>query len=441
MRTSNQKIIINQRLFDDLYPEYLLIIERLAGRYPATIDESYEKLVNFRENKGVPRHQWYDYKHGFAEQLITDIIRRENPDRESYVLDPFCGVGTTNLAAQALGYRSIGFDINPMAILAAEAKTHKYSDEEVEEIETRIRNFALPQNFEDIDGGKAFRTAFTPEVMTELLRIKAYVDGIAGTYVGKLFRLAMISVIDECSLKVKDGNGLKFKKNYKPLPSVSACFLAKVESMLEDIRRMNLEPEAECIFGSMLDPATFGMVGGRNIGLCIFSPPYANCFDYCEVYKLELWIGGFVKYYEDFERYRSLAMRSHVNSKFDHHVKNENSDVDTIAEIVSAFNIWNKNIPDMLRGYFDDMHVLLGNLREILEDNAKCYIVVANSGYKGILVPTDLLIADIASRLGYKVNNITFARKIRSSSQQMRILNEGYDNLMRESIIELQKQP
>ena len=35
----------------------------------------------------------------------------------------------------------------------------------------------------------------------------------------------------------------------------------------------------------------------------IFSPPYANCFDYTEIYKLELWFGGFVKDYSELKNY------------------------------------------------------------------------------------------------------------------------------------------
>ena len=153
----------------------------------------------------------------------------------------------------------------------------------------------------------------------------------------------------------------------------------------------------------------------------------------------ELWIGGFVKSYSDFEKYRSIALRSHVNSKFDHKIKFSNDDVNTIASLISAFNIWNKNIPDMLKGYFDDMRLLLSNVFKMMNKGAKCYIVVANSAYKGILVPTDMLLADMAKNIGYTVNGIHVARKIRSSSQQMKGLYETYDNLMRESIVELTK--
>jgi len=103
------------------------------------------------------------------------------------------------------------------------------------------------------------------------------------------------------------------------------------------------------------------------------------------------------------------------------------------------FTIWNKNIPDMIRGYFDDMTEILRRLKTLMISGSKCYIVVANSGYKGVIVPTDLLLADIAEELGYKVLNMIYARKIRASSQQMKELHNSYDNLMRESIIVLEK--
>ena len=121
-------------------------------------------------------------------------------------------------------------------------------------------------------------------------------------------------------------------------------YLEKLRSMASDIENANYLPTCNTIFGSMMDTQTFESIEQMKVGLCIFSPPYANCFDYCEVYKLELWLGGFVNDYADFERYRSMAMRSHVNSKFDHQISNKNDDVDLIAELVSAFNVWNKNI-------------------------------------------------------------------------------------------------
>jgi len=181
----------------------------------------------------------------------------------------------------------------------------------------------------------------------------------------------------------------------------------------------------------------FNKISDKNVGIVIFSPPYANCFDYCEVYKLEFWMGGFVQNYSDFDKYRSIALRSHVNSSFSHEFINKNSNVEIIADLISTHNVWNKNIPDMIRGYFDDMEEILKNMSKVMIKGARAYIVVANSGYRGVLVPTDLLLAEIAEKNGFQVNNIYIARKIRASSQQMSLLHDGYNKLMRESIIEI----
>ena len=439
MRTSNQKIINNEDLFHSLFPGYQSIIKRLSEAYGTANAGEFGNLVNFQTNLSSPKHGWYDYKQGYSEDLVKRVIAISKPQKDAYVLDPFCGVGTTNLTAQSLGFQSIGVDVNPMAILATKLKTHFFSAHEIEELESIISNFQLPTKEAEIYAGKVIETSFTKDVLSILLKIRFYVESIPDEYIQMFFRLALISILDKCSLKVKDGNGLKFKKNYKPVPDLTGYFLDKCRLMLSDIRKANYSDKCLSFLGSMLNEDVYSQVYSCPVDLCVFSPPYANCFDYCEVYKLELWIGGFVKSYDDFETYRSMALRSHVNSKFDHSLRYNNSDVNTIATLISAFNVWNKNIPDMIRGYFDDMELLLKRVYGMLRDGGECYIVVANSAYKGILVPTDMLLADIAVSLGYKYKGIQVARKIRSSSQQMKGLYETYDNLMRESIVILEK--
>ena len=48
----------------------------------------------------------------------------------------------------------------------------------------------------------------------------------------------------------------------------------------------------------------------------MFSPPYANCFDYTEVYKIELWFGNFIKDYSELKVLRNKSMSSHLNKDF-----------------------------------------------------------------------------------------------------------------------------
>lgn len=438
-RISETKIIKDRATFKKLLIRYVSLLNELQGKYKITDGSFFTDLVNFKNNKKIPKHNWYEYKQGYAEDLVKHIINAEKPNKKDYILDPFCGVGTTNVVAQSLGYKSIGFDINPVAILASSVKTHFYSPEEIKKIKSCIKRFSPSKYFELTETPDVIKSSFSKDALIKLFKIKYFWENINNSMpVRSFFQLAFLSIIEDCSIRTKDGNGIKLNLKKQPVKYIYEYYLKKCESMLLDIEISNYSVSSQFINGSMTLKNHFKEINNKKVGLCVFSPPYANCFDYCEVYKLEFWLGGFVKTYKDFAKYRSIAMRSHVNSQFDHHIKNYRNDVDLVAELISGFNIWNKNIPDMLRGYFDDIHELLKNLKKVLVKDAKCFIVVANSGYKGILVPTDLLIAEIAVDLGFKVNKIYYARKIRASSQQMKDLHLEYENLMRESILEIQ---
>ena len=239
MRTSESKMILNQEVFNAMLPEYQKIIERLAAKYKVVDGSYYEGLVNFKTNMVAPKHKWYDYKQGYSEKLVRHIVEEENPSKDHFILDPFCGVGTTNLTAIDMGYKTVGFDINPMAILATKAKTHCYTKDEILLISKYIESFQLPSSRVEIKAGKVIQTSFTEDVLDILLKIRYFVETIENEFVQALFRLALISIIDKCSLKVKDGNGLKFKKNYVPVPNLVKLYLDKVSEMLSDIKQSN----------------------------------------------------------------------------------------------------------------------------------------------------------------------------------------------------------
>jgi hypothetical protein len=439
-RISVDKIVLDNDNHTGLLEDYKEIITRLIDKYDFVTKDEYKNLVNFSTNKEIPIHSWYDYKQGYARNLVASILEDVKPDKNLYVLDPFCGVGTTNLVAKELGYNSIGTDINPMAYFASKVKLDSYSINETDEIRSILNNFDKSKKWEFNEKPKVVESSFIEEKLESLQRIKGFIDSLSNNKAQNILMLAYLSIIEDASIRVKDGNGLKLKKNKKQVENIYDYFLSKCNQMLEDIATTTYSNETNHLVynSSILIDKTLGALTDKKVGISIFSPPYANCFDYCEVYKLEFWLGGFVDSYKGFAKYRSIAMRSHVNSKFDHTIQNNIPDVDSIAKLISTYNIWNKNIPDMLRGYFDDMFEILQRQATLLVKGGKCFIVVANSGYKGIMVPTDLLICDIAEKTGYKVNNIFYARKIRASGQQTNDLHLNYDKLMRESIIELE---
>lgn len=438
-RVSGKIEILNQAEHERLSKDYMGLINDLELKYPVTVDKYYEKLVNFKTNKDQPIHGWFDYKQGYADKLVRNLIDYSELEIDDYVLDPFTGVGTTQVSAQAKGVNSIGIDINPIASLAAKVKTHNYSAKDLKEIKDTLKLIKKKyRKTSEIPKYKKLDDIFSSPQLEQILSIKGFYEHINNEHVRGFFKLGYLSIIEPVSNRVKDGNGIKISRTKKQIIDVFKFYEDKCKKMLNDLLQANSDVHAVVIEGSLLNDSVYDKVKKYKIGSIIYSPPYANCFDYLEVYKMEVWLGGFVSDYDDFKKYRNIAIRSHVNSKFDKTIKSQNNKAEIVADFIGTYNIWNKNIPSMLKGYFDDMYQMIEKGYNISRKGALCAIVVANSGYKGVIVPTDLLLAEMAETIGYKVDKIIHARDIRASSQQTVELKSKSD-LMRESIIILRK--
>ena len=97
-----------------------------------------------------------------------------------------------------------------------------------------------------------------------------------------------------------------------------------------------------------------------------------------------------------------------------------------------------RKVPNMIRGYFSDMHEVIKQSSISLKKGKKMYIVVDQSAYLGVIVPTDLILAYISEKEGFEVKNIIECRKCRTSTQQLKRF-PYLKNALRESIVEVVK--
>lgn len=170
----------------------------------------------------------------------------------------------------------------------------------------------------------------------------------------------------------------------------------------------------------------------------IFSPPYANCFDYTEIYKLELWFGNFVSEYADLKELRNASLHSHLNGDLNIEVKAKSETLTKLLIELQEKELWDKKIPKMLQLYYDDMFKVLDESYASLVDQGFCCIVVGNSAYGGIVFPADLILAEYAEKIGFKVDKIEVDRYIITSSQQYEMTKET-GKYLRESVVCLVK--
>jgi len=167
-----------------------------------------------------------------------------------------------------------------------------------------------------------------------------------------------------------------------------------------------------------------------NFTHLITSPPYINNIDYIRNTKLELFWCDFVKNTEEFYQLKKLFSRSFLGSVTGNELIEVSPKIMDIAIKVKEAKPFNKKVPAMITAYFKDIEATFSNIYDTLMERTKLAIVVGDSCFAGIHIPTDILICDIAESLGFTVDKIEITRFRRSSFHKTRL---------RESILYLKK--
>ena len=80
----------------------------------------------------------------------------------------------------------------------------------------------------------------------------------------------------------------------------------------------------------------------------------------------------------------------------------------------------NNGIPRMIRGYFYEMACIIQECSRVLKSGALLFMVNDNVRYAGVSVSVDLILSNLAEKLGFTVENILILPGNKgNSSQQM----------------------
>ncbi len=402
-------------------------------------DWSYEYLVNFSKTKDEPIHRWYYFQEGFSPKLVSNIFKHLNVKEEKkYVFDPFAGSGTTLVVAKQKKMKSLGYEINPFSAFIIKIKTRNYDHKEIEQ----IKGFVIPHfksNHQDVTKKyelKIINKLFNREKLEKIEFLKQEIRKIKNEKVRDLLFGAFLSILEDVSNYRKGGNGLK-KKTVKVDLDPFEQFEQKLIQISEDVDDSNNDYEPIIINDSCLNLEKIAM---PNIDISIFSPPYANCFDPFEVYKIELWLGDYVSSYKELRKLRKTALASNLSADLNRKIDAEHR-TELLSKILSYLNkqeLWDKRIPRMLDYYFYDMSQLLKMLYQKTKDEGYTVIVVGNSAYGNLTIPVDIILSQLGKKVGFTVKEIIVARRNETSSQQYNKLGSLLEYI-RESIIVLKK--
>lgn len=402
-------------------------VQRLEAKYASRMREDFRlgKLVSYVGNKGVPLLRLYRYKEAFAYSFVDEWLRRFVVGREEVVFDPFCGMGTTLLAAGCRGISALGIDRLPIAVFLAQTLPlfFRVRPGELTTVFEGLRRKASESPPAPIATDVAIiRAAFSPEKLLELRRWKTAIEDLQSPK-REIFLLLFFSSLEACSYTSKDGQFLRLRRD-KPTASPEEALARKVQEAEKDIRKIqDLGWKAtfvpfQVVLGDTrrLEDLRFE----RRPTILITSPPYANRYDYTRTYSLELCF-HFVRDFPELRQLRHSMLRSHIEAKV---AASESPSHPVVQELVDFLRartktLNNPKIPDMLTAYFVDMQKTLQQWQKVLDASAHVVMVVDNVRFEGRMLPVDLILSEMAEQEGFTVEEIVVARYKGNSSQQM----------------------
>lgn len=377
-------------------------------------------LVTPFQNKKIPVYNWFNYKHSFSRDLVIKLIDKFQLDKDDRILDPFCGSGTTLLAAKELGISARGIDILPFPVFITNAKITKYNEHN---IKTAIKGveglFKKKCNSSIIDSPKRklLKKFFPEDTLDKIIFIRRWIKENPDKKTRYFLLMALLSILEDVSYTRKDGAFLRILKE-KRIPDLKFVYLSKLNSMAADIKFINklAASSTKAIKGD----ARRTKFNSNSFSAIITSPPYPNRHDYTRVYLLELMV-GFVETTKELKNLRYYSIRSHVEGrkKFIAEDYNPSNELNAILRKLEKVSLPNRQIIPMLSGYFEDMYLVMKEVKRLLKPNGKAAFVIGDVRYGGIKIPVCNILMEIGNNVGLDFKEKIIARTRGNSPQQM----------------------
>jgi len=373
----------------------------------------------------------------FKEAFVPELIQRAVIETERALgrpvencLDPFAGSGTTPLACQFLGVSPIAIEVNPYLADLVEAKLTPVDAGLVarrcSEVLSTDANVDPIQYYKEapptfVEPGRAGKYLFQHEIAQRLCNLLHAILEIPEAPISRLLRVLLGSAALEVCNATVSGKGRRYRRNWerdrKQPSDLDRAFMQAIEGAVFDVSRYSQRRTTS--YELRRGDARQEISRLPPLDLVVFSPPYPNSFDYTDVYNIELWGLGYLQSGTANRTLRHSTLRSHVQIGRDYSGRAPPpSAAPAIAQLRNCDSLWNRNIPDMIGAYFEDLSVILEGVRTSLTSQGRVYMVVGDSKYAGVNVPVARALVEMARQLGFKVIGAEPFRSMRASPQQ-----------------------
>lgn len=240
-------------------------------------------------------HSHYRYYGKFPSVVAGQLLDQfPPPSKEHYVLDNFCGSGTTLVEAKLRGIKSFGVDISWLSCLATNVKANAVDTKKVKDTLNRISKQFYEKTVKHTPPEDSFvEKWFEKETARDLAALREIIQNLPRSIEKDFFLVAFIGIIRRVS-KAYDGEVRPHINKAKKQRNVYEAFSKKVRDMCSDhddyMRLIEEKTQSRCLLGSNVELPD--ILNDGKCHLVISHPPYLNSFNYTPVFSLEFYWGA-----------------------------------------------------------------------------------------------------------------------------------------------------
>lgn len=450
VRTFKQKDALSEvgRLDQDLYHHF-------KDKFHLDISLS-RSLVSFQANKTREVYRWYKFKEAFSASLVEHLLEKYKIIN-GIILDPFAGSGTALFAAIAQGINADGIELLPIGQQIINTKKILALEFTKDDFNT-LKRWSLEQLWEKselripLNELRITKDAY-PEQTREAIERYLRTCELENERVRAVLLFALSCILESVSYTRKDGQYLRWdyrsgrRQGKKPfnkgtILSFEKAICHKIDEIVFDLQTTGKQKP---LFISRHSRGTINLYRGSCLDILptiptdtydaiITSPPYCNRYDYTRTYALELASHGISEQELVHLRQQMLSCTVENHSKDLLKTNSQWKKAITVAErqeLLQAILKYlddqkaqgmlnNNGIPRMVRGYFYEMACVIAECSRVMKPNAPLFMVNDNVRFAGASISVDMILSNIAEKLGFHVENILILPNGKgNSSQQM----------------------
>ncbi len=363
-------------------------------------------------------HSYHKYPAKFIPQLARTLIE-EYTGKQDTVWDPFCGSGTLNLEAFRTFRKSIGTDINPVAVLISRVKTTPLNPgvlnsycrrllDSIKSVPRKEMEFYVASGI--MNGNiEILRKWFYPESLLDLSHILWLIKETGENQYRDFALCAFSSVLKRSSFWLNSSTKSQLDPNKKPKPP-----LYYFKDQIKQMEKINIQFYCESK-GNNTVVKIFNHDSKEKFDSdkpeadhIITSPPYVVSYDYSDIFRLSTYFLFYHNFgqYEDYQGFR----KKFIGTPLRRYVETGNVNNDSPgAGIINS--ITDTGIKRSLHEYYRDMRTFFKNARQGIKKNGQLIMVVGDTELRKVKIPNAYLLGTIAEETGWTLEKV-FEREI-----------------------------